>query len=85
MLEGLVSDNRALLGGITLSEVIGEKITFKREGKVYKGVIEKLLNNSAVVSITQKTADELRLSTNLTVVKFKNFIEGPKIKPGKRV
>lgn len=68
-----------------MSEVIGEKITFKREGKVYKGVIEKLLNNSAVVSITQKTADELRLSTNLTVVKFKNFIEGPKIKPGKRV
>lgn len=66
-------------------DVIGKKITFKREGKVHEGTIEKVLNNSALVSITQQAADELRLSTNLTVVKFKNFIEGPAIKPGKRV
>lgn len=68
-----------------MSEVIGKEMTFKRAGKVYKGVIQKVLNNSAVVSITEQAAIELKLGTPLTVVKFKNFVTGPKIHPGKRV
>ena len=62
---------------------MGEQIKFKRGNQVYYGKIVKVKFNTVIVEVSVETQIELNIDTNLTVVNFKNILEGPKLKPVK--
>ena len=58
-----------------------ERIKFKRSIQVYTGKIVKVKSTCVIVEVSIPTQMKLNIDTNLTVVNFKNILEGPKIKP----
>ena len=60
---------------------MGEQIKFRRGNQVYCGKIVKVKFKTVIVEVSVETQIELNIDTNLTVVNFKNILEGPKLKP----
>ena len=60
---------------------MGERIKFKRGNQVHTGKIVKVKSTCVIVEVSVATQMKLNIDTNLTVVNFKNILEGPKLKP----
>ncbi len=52
---------------------IGEKISFIRNGVYVFGTIHKILENSVIVEISEKDAEQIGAASSLTVVAHKNY------------
>jgi uncharacterized protein YkvS len=58
----------------TMKGLIGKKVDFYRKNIKLSGTIEKVLNNSVIVSISKDYAAQLELETPYTVVGHKNYV-----------
>ena len=52
---------------------IDEEISFVRNDHEVNGTIQKILENSVIVKISEEDADRIGVASNLTVVSHKNY------------
>lgn len=52
---------------------IDEEISFVRNDYEVNGTIQKILENSVIVKISEEDADRIGVASNLTVVSHKNY------------